>query len=132
MGVAAGIAILIVSVVLSFVFSYVFPSIGVEYKNLNIFRSWGDPLMSLFYLYPFLLGIILSFAWSKVKSLLRGSWIRKSITFGVMYFIVAGIPGMFMTISSFQLSWQIVLSWTIAGLVEALAAGKIFAFLDRE
>jgi hypothetical protein len=60
-GLIAGFSMLIVSILMSFIFNQMFPALSQEYSNTNIMRPFGDPIMSLFYLQPFLLAIILSF-----------------------------------------------------------------------
>jgi hypothetical protein len=43
---------------------------------------------------------------------------------------VAAIPGMLMSYSSFPVSFVMILSWTLTGLVEAVLAGIILAKLN--
>lgn len=131
-GVVSGVAMLILSVILGFVFKTVFPNIAAEYNNMSIFRPYSDPLMSLFFLQPFVLGIALAWLWPIVKPAFKGGKLSRGVRLGLIYFVVGTIPGMYATLTSFQLSWQIVLSWTLAGLIEAGAAGIIFAHLDKE
>jgi hypothetical protein len=54
-GIVAGIAILISGMVISYLFMII-PSVAADYNNAHIMRSWQDPLMSLFFIYPFVLG----------------------------------------------------------------------------
>jgi hypothetical protein len=131
-GILAGVAILIVEIFITTnLFYFLFPSMVSEYKNISIFRPWNDPLMSLYFLYPFLLGLVLAWFWNKTKNLFKGKEIlKRGLRFAWTYFIIAGLPGMFITYSSFQLSWAIVLSWTVGGFIDAFIAGWIFAKMN--
>lgn len=130
-GVAAGVVVLIASMVLSKIFGALMPSLQAEYQA-GIFRPWNDPLMSLYFLYPFVLGIVLAWVWDKTKSVVKGeNAVKKGINFGLAYWIVASIPGMLITYSSFVVSLSMILSWTISGLVSAILAGIVFAKINK-
>lgn len=125
-GLLTGLIIFLASQIVSRLFGVVFPPINAEYQNTNLFRPWSDPLMLLFFAHPFLLGIILAWFWKKTKSIF-GENIRGGINFGITYWIIATIPGMFITYSSMPYSLAIVSSWLISGLVSAILAGIIFS-----
>ena len=102
-GFVAGLLILVVSLVLTPFYNFIFPSLTEEYVNVNLFRPWSDPLMSLYFFYPFLLGIVLSWVWQKTKKVIEGKTpLEKAKSFGFSYFLIAGLPGMFITYSVFQ------------------------------
>jgi len=127
LGIIVGIVNLVVGILLSQVYNFVFPSIALEYINPALFRPWSDPLMSLFFLYPFVLGFVLAWVWDKTKKLFEAkSEFERACKFGGAYWVIAGIPGMLITYSSFQVSLLMVLAWTISGFVEAVVAGFIF------
>jgi hypothetical protein len=128
-GLLVGLINFLATTVVSKLFGVIFPAINAEYQNPNLFRPWSDPLMLLYFIYPFLLGVILAWFWNKTKTIF-GEDIRGGIKFGFAYWIIAGIPGMFITYSSFQVSLTMVLSWTVSGLVAALLAGIIFSKLN--
>jgi hypothetical protein len=127
-GLLAGLGVFIVSIGVSFLSQLLVPSLTAEYTNPSLFRPWTDPIMSLFYIYPFVLGVILSFVWDKSKKLMTDKlyW-KRGLRFGLWYWVAASIAGMFVTYSSFQVSLPLVLSWSIGGLFEAFAAGIILA-----
>lgn len=130
-GLLAGLVIFIASMLVSQIFKIVFPSVGAEYQNLNLFRAYSDPLMLLFFVYPFLLGVILAWFWEKVKNVF-GTDVRGGVNFGIAYWIVSTIPGMFVTYSSMPYSLLIVISWLAEGLVSGILAGIIFAKLENK
>ena len=129
-GLLAGIATLAISMALSFLFMK-FPSVSMDYANSNLIRPWKDPLMSLFFLYLFVQGIILAWVWNKSKSLFQGTAISRGIKFGLSIWLIASVPGMLVTYSCFPLSLLTVISWTVDGLVNGPVAGMIFAKMNK-
>jgi hypothetical protein len=130
-GILAGIAILILNMAIGYLFM-ILPSVAADYKNASIMRQWQDPLMLLFFfVYPFILGIALSWVWDKSKGLFKGSAWKRATNFGWTYFVIATIPGMLASYSSFPLSIFTVLSWTVGGLISAIASGYIFARMNN-
>lgn len=129
-GLLVGLVNFIASMLVSKIFGVVFPALNAEYQNTNLFRPWTDPLMLLFFVYPFLLGIILAWFWEKTKTIF-GSDLKGGLKFGLAYWVVASVPGMFVTYTSMPYSLTMVISWLAAGLVEGLLAGIIFAKLNK-
>ncbi len=130
-GLLAGLVLFLASQVVNQIFGMIFPSITAEYQNPNLFRSFKDPLMLLFFVHPFLVGVLLAWFWNKTKNIF-GENIKGGMKFGLTYWIIATIPGMFATYSSMPYSLAIVSSWLISGLVEALLAGIILQKLIKE
>jgi nitrogen fixation/metabolism regulation signal transduction histidine kinase len=117
--------------ILGMAISYLFiriPAVAVDYNNTNLMRPWSDPLMSIFFLYPFVQGLIFSWAWNKTKGLFTGN---RGVKFGGALWLVATVPGMLVSYSSFPLSFLTIISWLASGLVSALAAGIIFAKMNK-
>ncbi len=126
-GLLAGLVMLVINFVVGAILEYLFPAISTEYKNINLFRPWSDPLMSLMFLHPFLVGIILAWVWSKVKHVLKAEKDHHNgLVFGFVFWLIS-LPGMLISYSSFQISLTMILSWTLAMLAEYLVAGVIFS-----
>lgn len=125
-GLLLGLIMLVVNMVVSYLFMLI-PSVKADYAS-SLMRSWQDPLMWLFFLYPFILGIIFAWLWNKVK----GSFKEKSrgCHFGWVLFFLATFPGMWITYTSFTLSFLTILSWTISGLISAKIAGFLLAKMN--
>jgi hypothetical protein len=126
-GLIAGLAMLIIGTIVSQLINLAVPSLMSEYQNLGLFRPWEDPLMSLFFLHPFVLGLALAWVWDKTKSLLVGGPMKRATHFALAYLLVAIIPGMLISYSSFPLSLLMVFSWTIGAYLQAFVAGLVFA-----
>jgi hypothetical protein len=131
-GLLAGLVMLIVAMILSSIFNYIWPSLAAEYANTDIFRAWGDWRMSyMFFAYYFVLGLILAWAWDKVKGLVKGTCCKRSFSFGLGIWLVLAVPGMWMSYSSFQLSLAIIVSWLVMNLINYTIAGMIFGKLNK-
>jgi len=125
-GLIAGVAIYIVGFIFNFGGQRVFPQIGAEYKA-GVFRPFSDPLMMIYFLYPFILGFVLFYLWNLLEKQLSGKPTDKALRFAKIYFAVATIPGMFISYTSIQLSLTMVIVWTITGFLQAFVAGLVFA-----
>lgn len=128
-GIIAGIAILITGLAISYLFMAL-PAVSVDYQNVALMRSWQDPIMSLFFLYPFILALILSWVWNRSKSLFSGSWAERGVKFGLVIWIIATVPGMFISYVSFPVSLLTVISWAVGGLVNEIICGLIFSKMN--
>ena len=126
-GLIAGVVMLIVGLLLSQGWNILFPALALEYQN-GIFRPWSDPAMQIYFLYPFVLGLVLSYAWEKIIKVFPGKDRNKKVLdFTVFYWIIASIPGMFISYSSFPVSLLMVLTWSINGFFQVLAGGYILS-----
>jgi hypothetical protein len=125
-GLLAGLSMLVLSMVVYSLWGVIFPGMTAEYQNPQLFRPWSDPLMSLMFVHPIILGLVLAWAWDKVKSV-SGGWLN--FAFGV--WLVASIPGMVISYSSFPISLLMVICWSINGLIELLIGSFVLAKLNK-
>lgn len=126
----AGGLMLITGLATSRLANTISPTLEVEYHNPALFRSGNDPLMQLYWLAPFVTALILLRVWNATKTLINSAFFMvRGVSFAFNYWMVT-LPGMLMSYSSFPLSFGIVLTWTIAGLAQALVAGMVFARLQ--
>lgn len=130
-GLAAGIAMAIINIALNPVLNAIFPELESAYMN-PVFRPWSDPVMSLFFLYPIILGIGLAFIWDKTKTLFTKGVGRNGFNFGLIYFFVVGIPIFLINFSSFNLPFNMILCWTIMSIVNGFVAGWILAAVNKK
>ncbi len=130
-GLLAGVAMLVIGFGVGYLCGIVFPSLMALYNNTSLFRAQSDPMMSLYFVYPFVLGLVLAWVWDKVKGVMKGAgWAAKGIRFGLAYWVVS-IPGMVISFASFPLSLLMVGTWSAGILVQALAAGLIYAAMNK-
>jgi F0F1-type ATP synthase membrane subunit c/vacuolar-type H+-ATPase subunit K len=131
-GLVAGFTMLIVAMAIGLLTNAALPSTAQEYENTNLFRAMSDPIMSLYFLYPFFLGIALAWVWEKTKGILgEGSlWVRGS-RFARTFWVVSTLPGILMSYSTFPVSLAIALTWLLSSLVQLLCAGFIYARMNK-
>jgi hypothetical protein len=131
-GVVAGVVMLVAAVVVGLLTSLALPSMAKEYENTNLFRSMSDPIMLLYFVYPFLLGVALAWVWDRTKGVIgEGSiWMRGG-KFARTFWIVSALPGILMSYSSFPISLALALSWLLSSMVQLLCAGYIYARMNR-
>jgi len=84
--------------------------------------------MSAFFLSPFISGLAFAYFWSIFEKCIKGKTIsERALNFAKYYFLIATIPGMFVSYTSFPVSVLMIGSWTLVGFVEAYVAGLILA-----
>jgi hypothetical protein len=126
-GLLAGLVMVVVGIIINLVMNMFLPVLNEAYRTSGIFRPWSDPRMMLFFVCPFLSGLLLTWVWSKVKDLVKGVTTgQKGLTYGFIYWLTSW-PGMLITYSSFNVSLAMVMSWTIPGLIEGVIAGVVIA-----
>ena len=127
--VAAGIVGLIVSQIVYALLATACPAIVEEYKS-GLFRPWNDPLMSYVFVHPFVVGFLMAVVFDCVRSSFKQEafW-KKGLFFGFLVWLVSTVPGMLMTLSSFNVSYQLVSIWTVNGLVNLIVAGIVISWV---
>lgn len=116
-GLLLGFLLLVISMLSGQLSYFIFPALKSEYENTTLFRPWTDPAMQLFFLHPFILGIILTWLWSKVKNSFGNG-----LKFALVYWLIT-LPGMFISYSSFKISLAMIFSWTLTIFFQSLLAG---------
>lgn len=118
-GFIAGLAVLVVGVGFNVVIGLIFPALAKEYQNPAIFRPWSDPIMMAYFGHPFIFGVVAAYLWDKIKA-------KDALEFAKLYFVIATIPGMFISYTSFQVSLLMILTWTAVGFLQTWVAGIVF------
>jgi len=126
-----GLVLLVAMVAIGMMMNAAMPSLASEYTKTAIFRPWSDPLMSLYYLHPFILGLVFVYVWHTIKSSFgHMSFWQKVGKFTILTSLISTLPGMLMTYSSFRVSLGLVASWTLSGIVSAFIASYLTVKLD--
>ena len=105
-----------------------FPKLFLEYNN-PLFNSDGSRDI-LFYSHAFIISYALTFTWSRFKTLFKGNSLLRGLEFGLVYAMVALLPVMWITFSSLDITFLIVSSWFIYGLMQAVIGGILLARLN--
>jgi len=107
---------------------YFFPRIADEYFS-PVFRKAGETDWT-FYIHPFILSFGLKWFWERYKGIFKGNILTRAVEVALVYGIVALLPILWLTFSAIDVSFKIVVTWFIYGLVESFAAGIIFAKMN--
>lgn len=127
-GLLGGVVLLAVGMLTSAAFHAAYPSLKTEIENPVLFRAYTDPLMSLYFVHPFLMSIILAWIWTRIKSVIvSDSEYKKGIHFGLVFWCASSLPGMLISYASFPLSLMMIVSWTTSSLLEMLCLGVLFS-----
>lgn len=128
-GLLVGAAMLIATFAINFATISVFPEFQQIYENTEIFRAPDDPLLMLYMLFPFALGMALAWVWGRTKKGFSGALARDSWNFSLIFLAVVGLPTFLINTGSFNLPLAMMLSWLfttyINGYIAALILGKL-------
>jgi len=131
-GLAAGLVMLVLSwFILMPILGMIFPELPTEYETSGVFRPWDDPLMSYMFIHPFILCLVMAYVFQAFKPYPKKDDVMRGISYGFMFWLLVSIPGMLATLSSFAVSFDIVLTWTVEFLIEMPIAGIIIAKLAK-
>ena len=130
-GLVAGLVMLLVSLIVTMAINMVFPQIAQEYAT-QMYRAWTDPLMLIFFLHPFILGLVISWIWEKTSLIMKGDDLTKAVNFTFAYMVVAQIPGMFITFTSMNVSLLMIMGWIMTNLIQVLFGSIIISKMNRK
>ena len=124
----SAITMVLLGLVMLYAGIYFFPQVADEYFS-PVFRKAGETDWT-FYVHPFILAIALKWFWERYKGILKGSVLLRAIEVASVYSVVALLPILWLTFSAIDVSFKMVITWFIYGLVQAFAAGIVFAKLN--
>ena len=125
-GLAAGVAILVVTCIVDSVITAVLPYNVFELGGM---RAIDDPIMMLFFLAPFLTGISLAILYDVTRAAFTGTVKQNGIKLGLLGWIVASIPSAWIVFTSMTYPLGFTASSTVGTLLYMLAAGLVIAKL---
>ncbi len=130
-GLVIGFCSLFIGAFITMVSFGLFPVLLLETNNIQIYRPLSDPLMSTFFLYPFITGFISAWVWNKSKFFFKSNPLINGLHFGFLYWVVIAIPGALLTYSLFQISLKIEIFWGFLLFINCLVSGVLFASLNK-
>ena len=125
----AGFLVLLVSLATIYSIIFLLPSVMDEYYN-QVFRSNSFETDWLFYAHPFVLSISLYWFWDRFKTFFTGSPIWRAFEIALAYGIIAIVPVLWLTFSAIDISFIMVMTWLVYGIMQAFVAGLVFARLN--
>jgi hypothetical protein len=98
----------------------------VEFHGM---RPMEDPVMLLFFTYPFIVAFTAAYLYEILHPSLQGSVMQKGVAFGIILLVIMAIPSNFAMYTS--LDWPVSfyagnLIWAVAGFV---SMGILFAWI---
>jgi hypothetical protein len=117
-GIAAGVVILVVTLAVSYLIQLIWP---YDVLSLGGMRSSTDPLMALFFLYPFVLGLAIAHVYPHIT--LDGK--KKGCKFGLMMWSVFGLPSLFVIVTSMNYPAGFYISNLVGNLIGMALAGAV-------
>lgn len=125
----AGLLVLATSLSILYIAIFFFPSMMEEYYNA-VFRSSSFETDWLFYVHPFLLSASLKWFWDRSKSLFSGPLLLRAAEAALTYGMVAMLPVLWLTFSAIDISFIMVFTWLVYGVIQAFIAGIVFARMN--
>jgi hypothetical protein len=122
-GLATGIVLLLLSVIGLYGTVWLFPGLAVQYFDPT-FDSQSERAV-FYFTHPFVAGLALAWFWDRCKDLFTGSFLGRAIEFGLLYWLVAVFPMMWLIYSAINVSLALVGSWLVLGLLQGMAAGLL-------
>jgi hypothetical protein len=122
-GLLAGLLLLVLSVIGLYGTVWLFPSLAVQYFAPTFDRQSERAV--LYFAHPFVAGLALAWFWDRCKRLFTGSFLGRGIEFGLLYWLVAVFPMMWLIYSTIDVSLALAASWLVFGLLQGIAAGLL-------
>ncbi len=123
-GLSAGLVLLVLSFIGLYATALLFPKLAIQYFD-PVFDAQTDRYM-LYFAHPFVVGLALAWFWDRFKGILKGSFFSRGFEFGLLYWLVAVFPMMWLIYSAIDVSLSLVASWLVFGLLQGIAAGMLF------
>lgn len=124
-GIVGGIAFYIIWLIVNFLLrSALWP---YDILSLGGMRSVNDPVMLLFFLYPFVFSFAMAAAYPMVASALKGNFVAKGKAFGFLVWLLAGLPNAFLVFSSMNYPWGFFIEGFVGSFFYLLAAALAIA-----
>ncbi len=107
---------------------YFFPDLSNEYFS-PVFRKAGETDWT-FFVHPFILGFALKWFWERYKGIFKGGILLRAIEVALVYGIVSLLPVLWLTFSAIDVSFSMILTWFLYGIIQSFTAGIVFAKLN--
>ena len=123
-GIAGGIILLIAMFVFGKIAGIFAP---FDMATLGGMRAANDPVMVLFFFYPFVLAFVAAIFFDVIKDTLKGTYLNKGLMFGLLLFILETIPSMFVIFTTMTYPLGFHISSFLTGIIAYPVIGIIFA-----
>jgi len=121
-GIAAGITIFAAMMALSYAFQAIFNYNAVTLAGM---RQIANPIMILFFVYPWVLGFAMAIAFQKFKGGFKCKGWHRGKAFGIYAWLLAGLPSAFLVWSSMDYPIGFTANALIGSFLYMVAAGIV-------
>ncbi len=98
-----------------------------DIATLGGMRALDDPVMNLFFFYPFVLAFAAACVFDIIKESLTGTTASKGLMFGGLLFVLITIPSMFVMFSSMDYPIGFYIAQVLEGAIGYPMIGMLFA-----
>lgn len=123
-GIAAGFLLLVLMVVSGFIVNMVMPADMSQYEGM---RAMDDPIMTLFWLYPFVVAFAAAVVFDCVRGCLRRDRVYTGVQFGGLLLVIMTIPSLYVMVTSMTWPLDFYISTGIWEIVSFPLMGILFA-----
>jgi len=123
-GFLSGVVIFAVWMIVSVVVQVISP---YDVLSLGGMRAKDDPIMLLFFLHPWVMGFAMAMVYSQVGKAFEGSVVQKGVRFGLVMWLLGGLPSAFVVFTSMNYPLAFTVSSVVSSLLHMPAAGVVIA-----
>ncbi len=123
-GITAGFLLLTLMMVSGFLVNMVLPADMSQYGGM---RAMDDPIMSLFYLYPFVVAFAAAVVFDFIRGCLKGDRMHKGLQFGGLLLVIMTIPSLYVMVTSMTWPLDFYISTATWEVVSFPLMGILFA-----
>ena len=127
-GLAAGAVIFVLSFAVEAVIQAVMP---YKWTELGPIRDLKDPLMTAFWLHPFVIGLVASMVYQWVGKRFHGNWFEKGKKLGLLMWFIVAVPETYMLYTSMNYPAGFYVSLVFGYFIYYTAAGLVVAKLSK-
>jgi hypothetical protein len=126
-GLLAGLAIVVVGFIVGSLTGNLY-----AISNASMWKPMGKNFVVMMFIYDLMVGLILSYVYSIIKSSVPGSVTQKGLIFGLLIWLVGTLPGMGITYLTMNVRNMLIAVWTVNGLLNYLLAGAAIQWADEK
>lgn len=123
-GIIVGAILLALMVAINMIMNTIVP---MDISSYGGMREMDDPIMLLFFFYPFVVAFAAAIVFDMVKDSLKGTRVQKGLMFGFLLLIIMTIPSLYVMFTSMTWPVDFYLSTGLWEIVSFPVAGIIFA-----
>ena len=113
--IVCGVVLLVVTFAADFIAGLIAP---YSIMDLSGMRSFDDPIMALYFLYPFVLALTAGIVFDIVKDSIKGeSSCHRGVVFGTILFLLLVIPEFILLYSSMDYPTGFYISAVLSGII---------------